>query len=289
MKPLPKILLSISRPRFWLYLAGPYAVGYIAGTRSIYDLWSLFFGIHLIYFLLPANLLLYGINDLFDTETDRLNPKKEQREHRLGRPERKIVWYIVTSILTISLIFILLAPTWLEKSTWILFLFLSIFYSAKPLRFKSIPFLDFLSNILYGIPAFLAYLQTSGSLPYPEVIFAVICWTGAMHLYSAIPDIGSDRNAGIRTTATLLGHKMSLLLCAILWAVCSGIVILKQIPGLWENISLIYPIIPLVLLFKDRQAVRSFYWYFPLINAVVGFSLFWYIVFSSGKILTLPV
>ena len=29
-----------------------------------------------VYFLIPANILIYGINDIFDYDTDKLNPKK---------------------------------------------------------------------------------------------------------------------------------------------------------------------------------------------------------------------
>jgi 4-hydroxybenzoate polyprenyltransferase len=29
-----------------------------------------------LYFLIPANIRIYGINDIYDYETDKLNPKK---------------------------------------------------------------------------------------------------------------------------------------------------------------------------------------------------------------------
>ena len=69
-------IVNISRPRFWIYLFGSYLLGVVAGASSSADFVrfdSILFGL---YFLLPANLLVYGVNDIFDFETDRLNPKK---------------------------------------------------------------------------------------------------------------------------------------------------------------------------------------------------------------------
>ena len=69
-------LIKVIRPRFWLYIFGPYLVGLAAGASSRVDFLrfdALLFGL---YFLFPANLLIYGINDIFDFETDRRNPKK---------------------------------------------------------------------------------------------------------------------------------------------------------------------------------------------------------------------
>ena len=80
-----QFLLKVSRPRFWLYVFGPYIVGLAAGAATRDDfvrIENLVFGL---YFLLPANLLIYGINDIFDFETDRLNPKKPNTKCSSGR------------------------------------------------------------------------------------------------------------------------------------------------------------------------------------------------------------
>jgi lycopene elongase/hydratase (dihydrobisanhydrobacterioruberin-forming) len=72
-------LIAISRPRFWMYLLGPYLIGYALavsfhGTEYPYGLSYIF--LFLLLFTLPANLFLYGINDMYDGDTDRENPKK---------------------------------------------------------------------------------------------------------------------------------------------------------------------------------------------------------------------
>jgi len=79
-----RYLLKLSRPRFWLYLAGPVAVGVVYASASTADLFTPTTLTLFAYFLLPANVLLYGVNDVFDADVDEKNPKKEGREVRYG-------------------------------------------------------------------------------------------------------------------------------------------------------------------------------------------------------------
>jgi lycopene elongase/hydratase (dihydrobisanhydrobacterioruberin-forming) len=45
------------------------------------------------YFLISANIWIYGINDIYDYETDKLNPKKtEGYEALVTPPEQKSLW-----------------------------------------------------------------------------------------------------------------------------------------------------------------------------------------------------
>src|SRR5215203_1505144 len=128
-------IVRISRPRFWLYLFGTYLVGLAAGASSTSDflrLDSILFGL---YFLLPANLLIYGINDIFDFETDRLNPKKAEYE-MLVRPEshrRLAMWTIVLNLPFLVAAFFVARSALMPLA---IFLILSIFYSAPPIRAK---------------------------------------------------------------------------------------------------------------------------------------------------------
>ncbi len=274
-------LLKSSRPRFWLYLAGPYALGYAAGVTDIYALGNWHFLIHLIYFLVPANILLYGINDLFDRETDRTNRKKDKKEHRLKPTETRNLIRIVLVVGILSFILLSASKSLTEFLLWLFFLGLSVFYSTPPLRFKARPVLDFVSNILYIVPGILAYTQVTGKIAPAEIWIAGAAWTGAMHLYSAIPDIESDKKAKISTTATRLGHSLSLLLCVLLWTVSLLIALTKQELWPWSLMGILYPLIPLVLIFQKKEMVEKVYWYFPLLNGIMGFVLFWLLVGQS--------
>ncbi|HUR96884.1 MAG TPA: UbiA family prenyltransferase, partial [Pyrinomonadaceae bacterium] len=155
-------IVRISRPRFWLYLFGTYLLGLAAGatsTSAFLRVDSILFGI---YFLLPANLLVYGINDIFDFETDRLNPKKAEYE-MLVRPESHGILAIWTFILNVPFLIaaFFVAPQALLSLA--AFLILSIFYSAPPIRAKTMPIVDSLFNILYVFPAAFAYQMLTGN------------------------------------------------------------------------------------------------------------------------------
>lgn len=67
-----KKLILTSRPISWVNTAFPFSAGYIM-TQHKFDLTLL---IGTIFYLIPYNLLMYGINDVFDFESDQLNPRK---------------------------------------------------------------------------------------------------------------------------------------------------------------------------------------------------------------------
>lgn len=271
-----KFILNVSRPRFWIYVFGPYLVGLAAGANARTDVLTseaLLFGI---YFLLPANLLIYGINDIFDWETDRLNPKKAEYE-TLVRPEshRRLMAWIAALNIPFVVVTYFLAPSTLPSLAG--FIFFSVFYSAPPIRAKAIPIVDSLFNILYVFPAAFAYQMLTGSFPPLSVMIAAGLWTMAMHAFSAIPDIDADREAGVATVATLLGKNGTLAFCLAAYLSSSAFSYLYI--GLWAFVpATIYAaMIGISWFSKTEERVFSIYRRFPVVNAVVGFALFWLI------------
>jgi 4-hydroxybenzoate polyprenyltransferase len=67
-----KKLFISSRPISWVNTAFPFALSYYLVTGKV-DL-NLVLGSF--FFLVPYNLLMYGINDVFDYESDLRNPRK---------------------------------------------------------------------------------------------------------------------------------------------------------------------------------------------------------------------
>ena len=258
------LLLTRSRPRFWFYLAGPVLVGAAFGASTVPDLfdpwlWALFG-----YFLIPANLYLYGINDVFDASIDRSNPKKHGPERRFTGDQVTVVSSVISGVLGLGLVIGLPA----ESAIWVLgFLVLGAAYSAPPLRFKTTPFLDSLSNGLYILPAGAAYMLLAGSIPPLAAVVGGWLWAMAMHTYSAIPDIEPDRTAGIRTTATVLGHRTTLWYCGVCWALAAvGFGVLDVRAGL---LLAVYPVFLGLTSLSQLPATRT-YWWFPAINVIVG-------------------
>jgi len=263
----------VSRPRFWFYLLGPYTVGCIWGADRYLDLLNPWFFIYFFFFMFPANLLLYGVNDLWDHETDQLNPKKEEKEHRLKPEERETLRRLVWAAVGLGLLLTVFQKSLIERLIFLGFIFLSYYYSAEPIRFKQRPLLDSASNILYALPGVLSYYWVSGTLPPTPVLAAAFMHTFSMHLFSAVPDIAYDMETGIKTTAVALGRRASLVTCLVLW---SGLAALTLQLGSGNPLSLLpltYPLITAALLVQDK-AVDSVYWFYPYINVSFGCLLF---------------
>ena len=263
---------NVSRFRFWFYLTGPFTVGCIYGASTYLDLLKPWFFLFLFYFLIPANVFLYGVNDYWDYETDLLNPKKDEKEYRVSQDERDVLHRLNMLILGISLVLIIFQVDFMQRIIFGLFVFLSYFYSAQPLRLKDKPILDSASNVLYILPGVFAFYLASGSLPDGRILLAGFLHSFAMHLFSAIPDIEFDRTTGITTSAVLLGNKLSLLLCLLAWSGLS-LVALSITVSPFRFLTLVYPLLVLYLLVSGRK-VDSVYWIYPYINVGLGGFMF---------------
>ncbi len=277
-------VIKLSRPRFWSYLGGTYLLGYTSAISSVSAFYNPNFFLTLIYFLLVANILLYGVNDYYDQDTDLLNPKKKDKETTLEESQKKPLKNILLICLLLSLFLIFIQKEIITKMFFTLFLFLSYFYSAPPLRFKARPFLDFISNALYILPGIIGYLQIKPTLPGIYIPFAALCWAFAMHLFSAVPDIVPDSQSGIQTTAVFLGRNKSLFLCFLLWSIFSFVFLYTKILYPYNFLTLIYPSIPLFLLVNRKKPdILKIYWLFPYLNSLLGFITFILIIKDKLK------
>jgi lycopene elongase/hydratase (dihydrobisanhydrobacterioruberin-forming) len=265
-----RTLIRISRPRFWLYTAGPVLIGAVFASPASFLTLPLLLAFF--WFLIPANIFLYGVNDLADTDTDRFNAKKGSREHRLREAERRALTLAI--LLSLALFTpVALVSSWTALGFFLAFIVLGAAYSLPP-RLKARPFLDATSNILYAMPGLGAYALASGQLPSIAASLAAFLWTAAMHWMSAIPDIDADRKARLSTSATVLGRRASLIGVAMLWALCLVFASIAGLPLIVVLIGLVYPIIPLTLLSASQEAIERAYWRYPWINAFIGFVLF---------------
>jgi 4-hydroxybenzoate polyprenyltransferase len=273
-----KFLLKISRPRFWIYAFGPFLIGLVTALTSPAEFLEIKYLLFGIYFLFPANLLIYGINDVFDYETDKLNPKKQQYESLVTPAKRqRLLAYIVLFNSPFAILAFFLAQHSLPAL--LAFLFFSIFYSAPPIRAKTKPFLDSAFNILYVFPGIFAYLLAVGKYPPVSMILAASLWTAAMHAYSAIPDILSDKEANINTIATFLGPNRTLIFCVICYGVSAATAYNSLgSPALFIGASYLVMMALSYWLSRTNRLFEAYRW-FPYLNSLVGFVLFWTIAF----------
>jgi 4-hydroxybenzoate polyprenyltransferase len=259
-----RYLLTLSRPRFWLYLAGPIAVAVPFGVNSTEGLFTPVTLPLFAYFLLPANVFLYGINDVFDADIDVENPKKEGREAR-WRGDPIVSGVIVASgLLGVGTFALTPQASWPYLAG---FFVLATQYSAPPLRFKTTPFADSVSNGLYILPGAAAYAAVSGVHPPVVALAGAWLWTMGMHTFSAIPDIEPDRAAGIRTTATYLGKRRTFAYCLACWlAAAAAFAAVDPRIGL---LLVAYPVVVFAVFRSDIDVARAYWWY-PAFNTAVG-------------------
>lgn len=272
--------LLVSRPRFWIYLFGPFLVG--AASAMVYSagsftLTAIILGI---YFTLPANLLIYGINDIFDFDTDVLNDKKGSYEPLTPKSDH---YRLLRDICLSNLPFLPLLA-WLNLETCVslgLFLFMGIFYSAPPIRAKARPFLDSSFNALYVMPGVAGYFVFGGQHLSPPLLIAAILWSAAMHAYSAAPDIEADTKANISTIATALGARGTLWLCLLAYALAGTITGLVAGPIGWLGLGVYVLLMLLSLRALNHGGLMQIYKKFPLINTLMGALLFFSILLKS--------
>ena len=85
-------VLRMSRPRFWPYLAGPVVVGVAYAAASTAELFAPVAVALFVYFLLPANVFLYGVNDVFDADVDAVEEdvgRQEEVDEQRDRERRE--------------------------------------------------------------------------------------------------------------------------------------------------------------------------------------------------------
>ncbi len=274
-------LLRVSRPRFWMYIFGPYLVGALCGAATPKQFFSIPALIFALFFLFPANLLIYGVNDVFDYETDVLNAKKSGYEDLVPPARRDAINRATLMFCAPFLIFVPVLPR--ESLLALLgFLFFSLQYSAPPIRAKSKPILDSIFNVLYIFPGVFGYFLVGGKNFSPVLFVGAWAWAMAMHAYSAVPDISADRDAGVPTVATFLGVRATLWFCLALYvfaALCAF--------GALKWLSVVLGAIYVALMLRSLRAateagVMKIYRIFPLVNTLAGAAIFWFVLWGKS-------
>lgn len=220
-----KNLFVTSRPVSWVNTAYPFAAAYFLVTGRL----DWVFVVGTLFFLIPYNLLMYGINDVFDYESDLLNARKGGVEGAvLDRSHHRfILWASVLG--TVPFIVVLATQGGIAANVVLaISLFAVIAYSAPGLRFKERPFLDsitssthFVSPAVYG----LVLVQADFTAGLWAVLVAFFLWGMASHAFGAVQDIVPDRDGGIASIGTVLGARFTVWFAFVAYA-CAGLLLL---------------------------------------------------------------
>lgn len=291
-----QVLLKVSRPFLWVNTAYTFGFSYIMAALSFkiegttpYNLLVViqqpFFITTLFFFLIPYNIILYGVNDVFDYETDLKNARKLETnlEGKVLPPEYHS--FILWTSAMLAIIFGIIYTFYLDFNlmVYIAMFIVALAYSVKPIQLKGRPFLDFISSSFhYTISAFFALyyfydaatFHTSQDITVEYVslwkLLPLFIWGFSSHILGAIPDIEADKDTGLRTTAVVLGKRLSLLLVFIFYTLASGLFLYYF--KWWALGTLFYP----ALVWVKNDGIRNRYQiYLNYINgAVVTIALF---------------
>jgi len=272
-------LFRVSRPISWVNTAFPFAAGYLVLGGEI----NATLIVATLFFLIPYNLLMYGVNDVFDYESDIRNPRKGSIE---GAVEAKqfhptILWAsaLTTIPFVIALFYLLPLASFM---TMIIVLFFVIAYSLKGLRFKEIPFLDSITSSIHFVgPLVVAAACFSFPGAAWVVIIAFFLWGMASHAFGAVQDIIPDREGGLRSIATVIGARATVRLSVWLYLVSCVLIFQTGIVGIIIAIAgLLYVAITAPYFYvtdktsgKTNVGWRRFIWVNYFVGAVVTISL----------------
>jgi 4-hydroxybenzoate polyprenyltransferase len=230
-------LLLVSRPISWPNTAYPFAAAYLVTGGSL----DVLFWVATLYFLIPYNLLMYGVNDVFDYESDMQNPRKGgiegAREQKTFHP---IILWTATLLNIPFVLYLILQGAIISSLIFAGLTFFVLAYSLKYLRFKEIPILDSITSSVHFVGPMVYALSLTGFMPeYTPYIAAFFLWGIASHAFGAVQDIIPDRAGGLSSIATVFGARHTTRIVFILYLAASilvaaqgGISVLVGVTGL---------------------------------------------------------
>lgn len=266
-------LLPIARPYSWPNTVLPFLACGVAAGRPTVAL-----GLGALYFLAPYNLLLYGVNDVFDYESDRRNPRKGGAvEGAVVAPgRRRHLWTAIaaTNLPLLAALALLGGPA--AAGVLALTVLAALAYSAPPLRTKETPGLDSLTSSLHFVlPAICGGLLAGAALdrlPW-RYLAAFLVWGAASQALGAIQDVAADRAAGIGSVAVSLGARATAAAALVLYVAAVLLVASGGGLAVAAAVALLpYPLLAGSVLFGDaaRQARRAWRGFLGM-NMLSGF------------------
>ena len=210
-----KKLFWIARPISWPNTAYPFAAAYLVSGGQL----DLTFWIGLVFFLGPYNLLMYGINDVFDYESDIKNPRKGgiegMREQKAFHPT--IVRAAVISNLPFVAYFLVIGDL-TSRLCFAGVMFFVLAYSVAHLRFKEKAVLDSITSSLHFVgPMVFGLSLTNFTLEAWPFIIAFLLWGMASQAFGAVQDIIPDRSGGLQSIATVFGARWTVRFAFVLY------------------------------------------------------------------------
>ena len=224
-------LFVASRPVSWINTAYPFAAAYLLTTRGVDT--TLVIGT--LFFLIPYNLAMYGINDVFDYESDLRNPRKGGAHGAvLDRRMHRITLWAAGLACAPFLVWLLVVGSPLSWAVLALSMFFVVFYSAPPLRLKERPFADSVTSSIHFFSPAVYGLVLAGAVwtwQLAAVVVAFALWGVASHAFGAVQDVVADRAADISSIATARGARWTVWFALVCYAAAGLVMLATAWPG----------------------------------------------------------
>ncbi|WP_308465128.1 prenyltransferase [Rathayibacter soli] len=272
-------LVVASRPVSWINTAFPFAAAYYLTAGHV----DAALVVGTVFFLVPYNLAMYGINDVFDYESDLANPRKGGLEGAVLTRNLHRLMLRVSGLLTVPFIIMLVVLG--DPASWAVLtvsLFAVAAYSVPGLRFKEKPFLDSITSSTHFVsPAVYGLVLAGAALTVPLValLAGFFLWGIASHAFGAVQDVMPDRVGGIRSIATVMGAKWTVRFSTAAWVAAGLLMLLTVWPGPLAAL-LVLPYVAVASPFRSISDEKSE-------QANRGWKRFLWINYTAGFLVTM--
>ncbi len=227
------LLIRTSRPASWavgwlLFLTGFYVSGAAFSLQALINM----------QILILLSLIVFGINDVYDYETDRRNKRKNSfiEGYVLPKESHAFVKKVSAASAAVLVIFSIGTNNITNILATVLAVLFAYAYSAPPLRLKERPVIDSLSNAAAVLILLLIGFSYGGTLlQFPAKLIYASLGAAAIHAVLALADYAADKNAGITTIATFFGKRFAALFAA---AIILAIILFSGIKSTVLNVYL---------------------------------------------------
>ena len=273
-------LLKVSRPGLWFATVWMYLL-----PTSQMDIWySIPFYLGLFYVTFPLNFMVYGWNDIYDQQTDAHNPRKDSFWFGAkGSPDqlKNLFKYIIAVQFIIYPMFIIIVG---PKMLLLLFGFMIInaLYNWPIYGLKSSPPFELICQFGYILVVpFSMLLNETESLSIFTYIYLFL-FAVQSHLMGEVMDIESDKKAGRKTTATVIGiiKTKILIISIVLSEIALLMLVFNDLPFTLMLIgALCWLLLDLLFIFKNKNYTIGQMKFFGLSSnllAILSMSYMWY-------------
>lgn len=214
-------LLAMSRPRFWTASVVMMEIGFVLATHRIVPRGAEIATMaHAVLVTGPLLwLAVLAVNDAYDLESDRVNPRKADSPLVSGRVPPRAARRIAAAASALTVLAAVPLGALFAAGTALVVL-LGWAYSAPPVRLKARPGADLAANAVVGVlgplGGWVAFTGSAAGFPWAIAVVGVLA-AAALYLPTTAADHDADRRAGIDTIAVVLGGRAVFELGFALW------------------------------------------------------------------------